>query len=77
MAEGTFFQRLIIEGSRGDNMKKKSVELVDDENIRRLIICSGKIFYHLFHAREASNINNIVLVRLEQIAPFPYGKLII
>lgn len=72
---GTFFQRIIIEGSRGDNMRRKkmnSVQLVSDFQIRRVIICSGKVFYHLFHARDAAGIRDIIFIRLEQIAPFPH-----
>lgn len=72
MTEGTFFQRLIVEGGRGDNMKKRSIASVDDHKIKRLIICSGKVFYHLYHVREAAAIDDIAVVRLEQIAPFPY-----
>ena len=78
LAEGTFFQRLIVEGGRGDNMRggrwgKRA--LVNDADIRRVIFCSGKVFYHLYHAREAlppALASLITLVRLEQIAPFPY-----
>jgi 2-oxoglutarate dehydrogenase E1 component len=72
---GTHFQRVIMEGAayKGDNttwrMKKA---LVSDKDIVRVILCSGKIFYQLFHMREAKKINNITFVRLEQIAPFPY-----
>jgi 2-oxoglutarate dehydrogenase E1 component len=93
LAAGTFFQRLIVEGGLGDNMRGSGmvsgseaqqlekqqlggrVQMVDDEKIRRVIFCSGKVFYHLFHAREASShplAGTITLVRLEQIAPFPY-----
>eukprot|EP01041_Mallomonas_annulata_P001310 gene1310-2527_t len=32
----------------------------------------GKIFYHLAHARSAANIKFITLIRVEQLAPFPY-----
>jgi len=46
--------------------------LVADNEIERVVFCSGKIFYHLFHAREVAGIRNIRLVRIEQIAPFPY-----
>ena len=40
--------------------------------MRRVIFCSGKVFYHLYHARQAAGIRDITLVRLEQIAPFPF-----
>jgi hypothetical protein len=40
--------------------------------IRKVIFCSGKIFYHLYHARRAAGIQDTSFVRLEQIAPFPF-----
>ena len=43
--------------------------LVSDEKIRRLIICSGKVYYDLTAAREG--IEDIYLLRLEQLYPFP------
>ena len=46
--------------------------LVEPEKIRKVIFCCGSVFYHLFHARAASKINDITFVRIEQIAPFPF-----
>ena len=39
--------------------------------MRRVVFCSGSVFYHLFHARTAARITDITFVRVEQIAPFP------
>ena len=77
MAEGTFFQRVISEGGRGDNMQtqKRTIRLKPDAEIRRVILCSGKIFYHLYHAREAAGLDNVTIIRIEQIAPFPHDLL--
>ena len=35
------------------------------------MLCAGQVYYHLSAARRARRIRDIVLVRLEQIAPFP------
>lgn len=45
MMTGTFFQRVILEGSRGDNMKGKSdkTDLLPANEIERVIFCSGKV----------------------------------
>ncbi|MEZ0261529.1 MAG: 2-oxoglutarate dehydrogenase E1 component [Alphaproteobacteria bacterium] len=42
-----------------------------DKDIKRVVICSGKVYYDLFEAREKKGIKNIALVRLEQFYPFP------
>jgi 2-oxoglutarate dehydrogenase E1 component len=84
MGPGTYFQRLIIEGSRGDNMlaksKKQGIKFADPMHIENIIFCTGKIFYHLYHYRTAkltkdndsTQSSKILIARLEQIAPFPY-----
>ncbi len=47
------------------------IKLVPDEEIKRVVICSGKVYYDLLEAREARGIDNIYLLRLEQFYPFP------
>ena len=70
---GTYFQRLILEDGRGDNMRGKGeLILAPNEEIKRVIFCSGKVFYHLHHARAAAQVKEITIIRVEQIAPFPY-----
>lgn len=62
MAEGSSFHRVMYERepSRAD------------ENIERVILCSGKVFYDLQDARAEKGLDDkVALVRLEQLAPFP------
>ncbi len=47
------------------------VTLNKDNKIRKVIICSGKIYYDLIDAREKSKYKDVVIVRLEQLYPFP------
>ena len=71
----TFFRRLIVEQGPGDNMAARKHHLVPHEQIRKVVLCSGQIFYELFHARTVRHIHDITLVRLEQIAPFPFDRI--
>ena len=43
----------------------------DKKNIKRIIFCSGKVYYDLYKQREDNEQNDIALVRLEQFYPFP------
>ena len=49
-------------------------ELQNDE-VRRVIICSGKIYYELLEARRLGRIHDIAILRVEQIYPFPGEQL--
>jgi 2-oxoglutarate dehydrogenase E1 component len=42
-----------------------------DEDVRRLVLCSGKVAYDLFEARDAAGDRNTAIVRVEQLYPFP------
>jgi 2-oxoglutarate dehydrogenase E1 component len=52
-----------------------TVELVPDADIRRVILCSGKIYFDLMEAREQKNEPHVQMLRLEQLYPFPEGPL--
>eukprot|EP01147_Barroeca_monosierra_P005480 gene5480-7180_t len=50
--------------------------LKDNDSVRRVIICSGQVYYKLSQHRRRRKIRDIALVRLEQIAPFPHDRII-
>lgn len=62
-----------------DFSKGKFKELIDDEyvtktKVKRIVFCSGKIFYDLREYQEKNKIKNIAIVRIEQLYPFPRQK---
>jgi 2-oxoglutarate dehydrogenase E1 component len=58
---GTSFNRVLPETG----------ELVARTKVKRVVLCSGKVYYDLLAAREEMNIGNVALVRMEQLYPFP------
>jgi 2-oxoglutarate dehydrogenase E1 component len=51
-------------------------DAVDKSAVERIIICSGKVFYDLRAARRERGIDNIAILRLEQLYPFPEADLL-
>jgi 2-oxoglutarate dehydrogenase E1 component len=39
--------------------------------VKRVVLCSGKVYYDLAEARKKSDARNVVIIRLEQFYPFP------
>jgi 2-oxoglutarate dehydrogenase E1 component len=48
-----------------------TVKLVPDDQIKRVILCSGKVYFDLMEEREKLNESRIQILRLEQLYPFP------
>ena len=44
---------------------------IPDASVRKLVLCSGKVAYDLIEARDAAGLEDVSIVRLEQIYPFP------
>jgi 2-oxoglutarate dehydrogenase E1 component len=42
-----------------------------DEDVRKLVLCSGKVGYDLMEARDAAELTDTTIIRLEQLYPFP------
>jgi 2-oxoglutarate dehydrogenase E1 component len=50
-------------------------ESIEAHRVRRVLLCSGKIYYELAEAREASGAGHVAIVRIEQLYPFPDAEL--
>jgi len=67
-AEGTSFHRVLRDDAETG---RDSVKLVRDDKIRRVVLCTGKVYYDLLEDREKRGINDVYLLRVEQLYPFP------
>lgn len=62
IAEGTFYPVI------------PEVEALDSKKVRRIIVCSGKIYYDLMAYRNEQQITDMAIIRLEQLYPFPHEE---
>ncbi|CAI7797080.1 unnamed protein product [Closterium sp. NIES-54] len=62
--------QVIADGDIGDNMRHLHADkLLPPGQMKRLVLCSGKIYYSLAHARRARKQWDVGLMRIEQLAP--------
>ncbi len=63
---GSSFHRVLFDGSG----------IGPDDTIKRVVLCSGKVYYDLLEARDERKLNDdVVIIRLEQLYPFPAQSL--
>ncbi|MGE3698635.1 MAG: 2-oxoglutarate dehydrogenase E1 component [Hyphomicrobiaceae bacterium] len=74
MGSQTSFHRVLWDNAQLHPGGKS--RLKPDREIRRVVLCSGKVYYDLCDAREAAGIDDIYLMRIEQLYPFPARALI-
>ncbi|HVA35912.1 MAG TPA: 2-oxoglutarate dehydrogenase E1 component [Stellaceae bacterium] len=65
MGPGTSFHRVFGEVDT----------LAPDSQIRRVLLCSGKVYLDLLHARREQKIGDVAILRVEQLYPFPIRPL--
>lgn len=72
ISAGTSFHRVL----RDDAEKGGELKLVADGEIRRVVLCAGKVYYDLLEEREKRGVNDIYLLRVEQLYPVPVKTLV-
>ncbi|WP_304613338.1 2-oxoglutarate dehydrogenase E1 component [Paracoccus sp. (in: a-proteobacteria)] len=68
----TFHRVLWDDAQRG----RSDTKLVPDDQIKRVVVCSGKVYYDLLKARDEAGITDTYLLRLEQFYPFPAQSMV-
>ena len=69
----TTFHRVLWDDAQLGN---SPIKLKPDNEIRRVVLSSGKVYYDLLDARDAQGRDDVYLIRLEQLYPFPARALI-
>jgi len=75
MGAETSFHRLLWDHAESDP-ETVTVRLKPDAEIRRVVMCSGKVYYDLLEEREKRGIDDVYLLRVEQLYPFPAKALV-
>ncbi|MEQ8366279.1 MAG: 2-oxoglutarate dehydrogenase E1 component, partial [Roseicyclus sp.] len=65
---GSSFHRVLWDDAQKGN---SDTTLAADDKIKRVVICSGKVYFDLLEERDRRGINDVYLLRLEQFYPFP------
>jgi len=81
MGPGSTFHRVLWDDA--DPVKKNQGEishtemtLKPDDQIRRVVLCTGKVYYDLLERREEKGVDDVYILRTEQLYPFPFRALL-
>ena len=69
------FHRVMWDHSM-DPKSKGFIKLKNNSDIKKVILCSGKIYFDLLAAREKIKKNDVIIFRIEQLYPFPAKSLV-
>lgn len=74
MGPKTQFHRLLWDDAQA--IPGSTIKIKKDGGIKRVILCSGKVYYDLFEEREARGQDDTYILRVEQLYPFPKQPMI-
>jgi 2-oxoglutarate dehydrogenase E1 component len=73
MGPGSSFHRVLHDDA--ETLKDEKIRLKPDAQIRRVVLCTGKVYYDIYEGREAAGIDDVYILRVEQLYPLPIGAL--
>jgi 2-oxoglutarate dehydrogenase E1 component len=74
MGADTTFHRLLYDDAV--MLPDEKIKLVPDDKIRRVVLCSGKVYYDIYDEREKRDIDDVYIMRVEQLYPVPLKALV-
>lgn len=54
---------------------EQSKEMTADDKVRKVVFCSGQVYYDLIAERTKRGMNDVALVRVEQLSPWPFRSI--
>src|ERR1700719_4478899 len=74
MGADTTFHRLLYDDAA--MLPDEKIKLVADDKIKRVVLCSGKVYYDIYDEREKRGIDDVYIMRVEQLYPVPLKALV-
>jgi 2-oxoglutarate dehydrogenase E1 component len=74
LGPNTSFHRLLWDDAQ--LLPDEKIKLVADDKIRRVVLCCGKVYYDLYEEREKRGIDDVYILRVEQLYPVPLKALV-
>jgi 2-oxoglutarate dehydrogenase E1 component len=74
LGPSTSFHRLLWDDAQ--MLPDEKIKLTEDAKIRRVVLCCGKVYYDLYEERERRGVDDVYLLRVEQLYPVPLKALV-
>jgi 2-oxoglutarate dehydrogenase E1 component len=74
MGTASGFQRILLDEAETGPVATQTLK--PDDAIRRVVLCTGKVYYDLVEEREKRGVDDVYLLRVEQLYPFPAKRLV-
>ena len=73
---GSFFRRVMWDDADPQHHGNSEMTVKPDAEIKRVVICSGKVYYDLLAERDKRGLEDVYILRLEQFYPFPAHSMV-